>query len=180
MIGTVHDITEQKTLEGRLEYQAYHDELTELPNRRLFVDRLKQALRRNRRRRGRKVAVLYLDLDNFKIVNDSLNHEVGDRLLVAVGERLSGCLRAESTLARFGGDEFTVLIEEVEIPEDAVRVAERIIEALRDPLVMDGRELFLKPSVGIALGNARQKTAEDLLRDADTAMYQAKGQDDDY
>jgi diguanylate cyclase (GGDEF)-like protein/PAS domain S-box-containing protein len=181
MIGTVQDITEEKALEGRLEYQATHDLLTDLPNRRLFMDRVEQALRHTRRRRrGRKVAVLYMDLDNFKVVNDSLGHEMGDRLLVAVGERLRGCLRPEDTLARFGGDEFTVLVEDVENPEDAVRVAERIIEALREPFVADSRELFLKPSIGIALGEARQKTVEDLLRDADTAMYQAKGRDDHY
>jgi diguanylate cyclase (GGDEF)-like protein len=126
------------------------------------------------------VAVLYLNLDNFKVVNDSLGHDVGDRLLVAVGERLGGCLRLEDTLARFGGDKFTVLIEEVEKPEVAVRVAERNVEALREPLVVDGREMFLKPSVGIALGSARQTTVQNLLRDADTAMYRGKERDDDF
>jgi diguanylate cyclase (GGDEF)-like protein len=138
------------------------------------VDRLQQALRHTRRRRGSKVAILFMDLDNFKVVNDSLGHEVGNRLLVAVGKRLRGCLRPEDTLARFGGDEFTVLIEDIENPEEAVRAAERIMEALRGPFVLEGQELFLKFSIGIALGEARTKSPEDLLRDADTAMYRAK------
>ena len=179
-VSKITDITERKEAEKRLKYQATHDLLTDLPNRHLFMDRLKRALRLTRRRRGRKVVVLYLDLDNFKVVNDSLGHEAGDLLLVAVGERLRWCLRPEDTLARFGGDEFAVLLEEVETPSDAAKVAERMVERFRAPLVVDGRELFLKPSIGIALGTARQNTAEELLRDADTAMYQAKGQDDGY
>jgi diguanylate cyclase (GGDEF)-like protein len=140
------------------------------------MDRLKQALERTRRRSGRKkVAVLFMDLDNFKDVNDSLGHEVGDLLLVDVGERLRGCLRPEDTLARFGGDEFTVMVDGVENPADAVRVAGRIVEAFREPFVLEGRELFIKPSMGIALGTAQSKTSSDeLLREADTAMYQAK------
>ncbi len=174
MRGIVHDITERKALGERLHYQAFHDPLTDLPNRALFVDRLGQALRHTRRRLGHKVAVLFMDLDNFKVVNDSLGHEAGNRLLVAVSERLEGCLRPEDTLARFGGDEFTVLIEDVEKPEDAVGLAERAIEALRVPFALQGRELFIKPSIGIALGEARTKSPEDLMRDADTAMYRAK------
>ncbi|MCA1837786.1 MAG: diguanylate cyclase, partial [Actinobacteria bacterium] len=174
MAGTVQDITERKLAEERLHYQAFHDLLTDLPNRQLFVDRLQQALRHIRRRSKRKVAVLFMDLDNFKIINDSLGHEIGDQLLVAVGERLSGCLRPEDTVARFGGDEFTVLVEDVGNPDNAVQVASRIIEALGEPFVVQGRELFVKASIGIALGIARQKSAEDLLRDADAAMYRAK------
>ena len=174
MIGTVHDITERKALEERLEHQAFHDSLTNLPNRHLFVDRLGQALVRTRRKKGRQVAVLFMDLDDFKAINDSLGHEVGDLLLIVVAERLRRYLRPEDTLARFGGDEFVVLVEDVEAPADAVRVAERIVEGLREPFIMDGKELFLRASIGIALGTARQKSAEDLLRDADTAMYEAK------
>jgi diguanylate cyclase (GGDEF)-like protein len=174
MVGTVHDITERKALEERLEYQAFHDLLTDLPNRRLFVERLGQALRRTKRRGKRRVAVLFMDIDDFKTINDSLGHEAGDVLLVVVAERLRSCLRPEDTLARFGGDEFVVLIEDVESPEDAVRVTERIVESLREPFVVEGRELFLRTSIGVALGTARQNSAEDLLRDADTAMYEAK------
>jgi diguanylate cyclase (GGDEF)-like protein/PAS domain S-box-containing protein len=174
MVGTVHDITERKALEERLEHQAFHDLLTDLPNRRLFVDRLGQALRRTRRRGKRRVAVLFMDLDDFKAINDSLGHEMGDVLLVVVAERLRSCLRPEDTLARFGGDEFVVLMEDVERPEDAVRVTERIVESFREPIVVEGRELFLRTSIGVALGTARQNSPEDLLRDADTAMYEAK------
>jgi diguanylate cyclase (GGDEF)-like protein/PAS domain S-box-containing protein len=174
MIGTVHDITERKALEERLEYQAYHDSLTDMPNRHLFVDRLGQALRRTRRKKGHQVAVLFMDLDDFKAINDSLGHEMGDLLLVVVAERLRRCLRPEDTLARFGGDEFVVLIEDVEDPQGAVRLAERIVESFRQPFVVAERELFLRASIGIALGAARTKSAEDLLRDADTAMYEAK------
>ncbi|MBA3473114.1 MAG: PAS domain S-box protein [Rubrobacter sp.] len=174
MIGTVHDMTERKALEERLHHQAFHDLLTGLPNRQLFVDRVEQSLRRTRRRQGQEVAVLFMDLDNFKVINDSLGHETGDRLLVAVAERLRGCLRPEDTLTRFGGDEFTVLVEEVEGASDAVRVAKRIVECFQQPFVLDGREFAVTTSIGIALGDARTKRPEELLRDADAAMYQAK------
>ena len=172
--GFVVDITERKRAEERLHHRAFHDPLTGLPNRQLIVDRIGQALRRTERRSGRKVAVLFMDLDGFKVVNDSLGHEVGDRLLVTVAERLRGCLRPEDTLARFGGDEFVVLLEDVESPEEAVRVTERIGEAFREPFVVDGSGLFVTVSVGLSLGSARTKSPEDLLRDADTAMYRAK------
>ncbi len=168
------DVTERREAEERLARQAFRDSLTDLPNRRLFVDRLGQALRRTRRRGERNVAVLFMDLNHFKTVNDSLGHEVGDRLLVAVADRLRGCLRPEDTLARFGGDEFVVLIEDVQDLEDAVRVAERIVEVFRAPFRLQGRDLFVAASIGIALGSARWKRPEDLLRDADTAMYRAK------
>ena len=171
--GVMTDVTEQKSLEEQLKRWAFHDRLTGLPNRQLFVDRLGQALRRTRRS-GRQVAVLFMDLDGFKVVNDSLGHETGDLLLVALGERLGRCLRPEDTLARFGGDEFVVLLEGVQGRNHATQVADRIAESLKGPFLVGGRELFVNASVGIALGTSRNKGPEDLLRDADTAMYQAK------
>jgi diguanylate cyclase (GGDEF)-like protein/PAS domain S-box-containing protein len=179
-VTAVRDITGRKKAEKRLEHQAFHDPLTDLPNRYLFMDRLGHALARTQRRRGRQVAVLFMDLDRFKVVNDSLGHETGDRLLVAVSERLKGCLRPEDTLARFGGDEFVVLLEDVEGPDEAVRVAERIIEVLKDRFVLDGRELYARASIGIAIGEDRTKDPDDLLRDADTAMYRAKDEGKGY
>jgi diguanylate cyclase (GGDEF)-like protein/PAS domain S-box-containing protein len=169
------DITERKALEGRLQHQAFYDPLTDLPNRQLFVDRLRQAFKRTRRQRNR-VAVLFMDLDGFKMVNDSLGHELGDRLLVAVVERLRSCLRPEDTLARFGGDEVVVLLEDVQGPEDPVRVAECLVEALLEPFLLHGREVFVTVSIGIALSGTRWKRPEELLRDADTAMYEAKNE----
>ena len=173
-IAQAQDITGRKRTEERLKRRALHDPLTGLPNRTLFVDRLGHALERTRRRRGRKVAVLFMDLDGFKVVNDSLGHEVGDLLLTVVAQRLRRCLRPEDTLARFGGDEFVVLLEEVERPQGSILVAERIAEELRRPFAVEGRELFASASIGIAVGDVRTKTSEDLLRDADTAMYRAK------
>jgi diguanylate cyclase (GGDEF)-like protein/PAS domain S-box-containing protein len=172
--GIFYDLTERKALEERLEHRAFHDYLTDLPNRQLFVDHLRNALDRTRRKRDRKVAVLFTDLDEFKIINDSLGHEAGDVLLTLVAQRLKRCLRPEDSLARFGGDEFVVLIENIEGPEVAVRVAERITEELKRPFFLEGRELFAPSSIGIGLGDARTKTPESLLMDADTAMYRAK------
>src|SRR5215212_11236568 len=170
------NITDRKRMEESLRYQASHDLLTDLPNRQLFVDRLEQALRRTRRREGtKKVAVLFLDLDDFKVINDSLGHELGDRLLVAIGERLRRCLRPEETLARFGGDEFTILLEDVETPKDVLRIVKRIARRLEAPFVLDGRELFVAATVGVAVGAAADVEApEDLIRNADIAMYRAK------
>ena len=173
-IAQAQDITGRKRTEERLERHALHDALTGLPNRKHFVDRLRHALERTRRREGRKVAVLFMDLDGFKVLNDSLGHEAGDLLLTVVGQRLRRSLRPEDVLARFGGDEFVVLIEDVDAPEDAVRVAERITEDLGRPFTLEGRSLFASASIGIGMGNARTKSPEDLLRDADTAMYRAK------
>ena len=172
-VSQIQDVSERKRMEERLQHQALHDNLTGLPNRHLFVDRLGQALERTRRR-GNRVAVLFMDLNGFKVVNDSLGHEAGDLLLTVVAQRLGRCLRPEDTLARFGGDEFVVLVEDVDGPGAAVRVAERITEELRRPFVLEGRELYASASIGIAMGTARTKSPEDLLRDADTAMYRAK------
>jgi diguanylate cyclase (GGDEF)-like protein len=126
------------------------------------------------------VAVLFMDLDGFKVINDSLGHDTGDRLLVEVTKRLRSCLRPADTLARFGGDEFTVLVEDVEATTDAVRVAERIVEELREPFTLDGRELYVAVSIGVGLGTVGTKNAEELLREADTSMYQAKDEGSGY
>jgi diguanylate cyclase (GGDEF)-like protein/PAS domain S-box-containing protein len=179
-VVTFTDITERKTLEERLEYQALHDPLTGLPNRQLLLDRLGHALARTQRSSGSGVAVLFMDLDGFKVVNDSLGHDTGDRLLAAVAERLRRCLRPEDALARFGGDEFVVLVEDVDDSAEAVRVAERITEELRWPFRLKRRELYVAVSIGISLGDARTHDPEDLLRDADTAMYRAKEAGSDY
>jgi diguanylate cyclase (GGDEF)-like protein len=167
------DVTKRKALEEQLRHQALHDPLSGLPNRALFMDRLEHALARADRRAS-KVAVLFMDLDNFKITNDSLGHEVGDQLLVAVAERLKACLRPEDTAARVGGDEFTILVEEVDGLRDAARVAERIAESLQRPFALDQYEVFFTTSIGIALSGPLQKLPADLLRHADLAMYQAK------
>ena len=167
------EIAERRELEEQLTHQAFHDPLTGLPNRTLFFDRLELALERARRR-DVEVAVLFMDLDDFKVINDSLGHEVGDQVLLAVVERLENCMLAEETLARFGGDEFTVLLEDVSGPSDAARVAERIGGALRAPFVLRGRERFVTTSVGISFGGRGGERPGDLLRNADLAMYQAK------
>ncbi len=167
------EIAERQVLEEQLTHQAFHDPLTGLPNRNLFLDRLDLALERPGRREG-EVAVLFMDLDDFKVVNDSLGHEVGDQMLLAVTERLENSMLGDATLARFGGDEFTVLLEDVASPSDAARVAERIEEALRAPFVLRGRERFVTTSVGISFSGQGGKRPGDLLRNADLAMYQAK------
>ena len=169
----IRDITERKAFEDQLAHQASHDPLTNLPNRALFTDRLSHALARAARRQG-IVAVLFLDLDGFKVVNDSLGHDIGDHLLIAVAERLGGCLRPEDSVARLGGDEFTVLLEDLGDARDAARVAERIIAALRAPFAIGGREVVISASIGIAHGAGDREQAIDLWRNADIAMYRAK------
>ena len=173
IVVNYRDITERKTFEERLKHQAFHDTLTELPNRALFMNRLEHALIRTERRE-KAAAVLFLDLDNFKLVNDSLGHEMGDRLLVSVAQRLLGCLRAEDTAARFGGDEFTILLEDVSDARDAVRVAEQIMRALSAPFIVETHEVFVTTSIGIALGTSSQERPTDMLRNADVALYRAK------
>jgi PAS domain S-box-containing protein/diguanylate cyclase (GGDEF)-like protein len=174
--GVFYDLSERKALEERLHYQAFHDPLTDLPNRRLFADYLKGALKRTSRRKGRKSAVLFMDLDNFKVVNDSLGHEVGDHLLVAVGQRLEGCLRRGEVAARLGGDEFTLLLENISRAGEAEEVADRIIRELRAPFVIDGHLIFATISIGIALSDSVGRGQGDLLlRAADIALYRAKG-----
>ncbi len=170
------DVTERRALEEQLRHQAFHDPLTGLPNRALLMDRLEHALARIDRREER-VAVLFMDLDDFKVVNDSLGHEAGDGLLVAVAQRLKACLRPEDTLARFGGDEFLLLLEDASDADQVTRVADRIIEALREPFVVEGREVFATLSIGIVLAASARDRSKDLLRKADIAMYRAKEKD---
>jgi diguanylate cyclase (GGDEF)-like protein len=164
---------ERKRAEVELAHQAMHDALTALPNRALFYDRLGQALNRVGRQ-GTAVAVLFLDLDRFKLINDSLGHGAGDKLLVAVAERLAGVLRAGDTAARFGGDEFVILCEDVSGERQAIAIAERIASELDAPFVIDSDEVFAHTSVGIALATEPGARPEALIRDADAAMYRAK------
>ncbi len=172
VILTTRDITDRRELETRLAHQAFHDELTGLANRALFNDRVKHALAVAEREYG-SVAVLFLDLDDFKEVNDSLGHQAGDELLVETARRIEVCLRQGDTAARLSGDEFGVLLERA-TRESATGVAERVLERLRDPVASAGPEVFLRASIGIALSDTDGRTAEELLRNADTAMYRAK------
>ena len=174
-VGVLVDITERKADVELLSYLAYNDPLTRLPNRRLFHDRLTQAIAQAQRHES-GVAVLFLDLDNFKIINDTLRHHAGDQLLKAVGERVSGCLRKSDTAARVGGDEFTVVLPEVDAPQDAAAVAQKIIDSLKLPFQVNGLELFVSGSVGIALYPADAQDVEALVKAADAAMYHAKAQ----
>jgi diguanylate cyclase (GGDEF)-like protein/PAS domain S-box-containing protein len=167
------DVTERKALVEQLSYQAFHDLLTGLPNRALFMNRLEHTLTRAKRR-GSMVAVLFTDLDNFKVINDSLGHKAGDQLLIAVAERLKTCLRPEDTAARLGGDEFTILVEDVAGVGEAVQIAERIADILRPPFALEEQEVFATVSTGIALNSTAQEQPADLLRYADLAMYRAK------
>src|ERR687897_348541 len=173
VVVTFRDITKRKALEQQLQHQAFHDPLSGLPNRALFMDRLERAITRANRR-GAKIAVLFVDLDNFKVINDSLGHEVGDLLLVAVAERLKTCLRPEDTAARLGGDEFTILVEDITSVGEVVQIAERIAEILRPPFALEDQEVFATLSTGIALNSPTQERPADLLRHADLAMYRAK------
>ena len=174
LAGTLADVTEARTAVARLEHHALHDPLTGLPNRVLLLDRLEQALRRGRRReRQPACALLFLDLDRFKVVNDSLGHAAGDTLQQAVARRLQGVLRPEDTVARLGGDEFCILLEEIDDAHEATRVAERVQQALTPPIRVEGREVVTSASVGVALAQPGSRPQE-LLDQADTAMYRAK------
>ena len=174
-VGVAYDLTEHKRLERQLAHQAFHDALTGLPNRALFLDRLAHALARAERRQS-AVAVLFVDLDNFKVVNDSLGHNMGDALLSEVARRLGSCARSGDTVARLGGDEFTLLLEDLPGPEAATEIAARVAEALRPPVTLEGRTFSVTASVGLAMSglNRPEATVGELLREADVAMYQAK------
>jgi diguanylate cyclase (GGDEF)-like protein/PAS domain S-box-containing protein len=170
LVLNYRDITERALYEERLTQQAFHDALTSLPNRALFQDRLEHALRQ----RGQTVGLLFVDLDHFKVVNDSLGHDAGDQLLCDAAQRLADCLRDGDTLARLGGDEFTVLLPGIADAGEAVAVAERIERRLEPPFELPGQSVFVTASIGIATGVALHDRSEALLRDADAAMYEAK------
>jgi diguanylate cyclase (GGDEF)-like protein/PAS domain S-box-containing protein len=172
-IGTLNDVTERRVLEEQLAHQAFHDPLTGLANRALFLERVAHALA-VARRSTTGLAVLFLDLDNFKTVNDSLGHAAGDELLVAVAGRLAGCVRGTDTVARLGGDEFAILLEVVARDDQPAATAGRVLDALRTPFSVAGTEVFVGASVGIAPGGPGTIDADTLLRNADIAMYTAK------
>jgi diguanylate cyclase (GGDEF)-like protein/PAS domain S-box-containing protein len=173
MSGTLTDITTRRALEERLVVQAFHDDLTGLANRALFKDRLEHALTR-RVQGNRLVGLLYLDVDRFKTVNDSLGHTAGDALLLAIATRLRSVLRPEDTIARLGGDEFAILVEDVRLPDETVSLAKRVLTAFDDSFDLDGRQMSIRASVGVVVTAVGERTGDDLLRDADVAMYRAK------
>ena len=170
--GHAQDVTERKQTEEQLSHLAFHDPLTGLANRSLFMGRLEQALQESIRSQP-SVGLLYLDLDDFKIVNDSLGHRAGDALLIEAGRRLQGCVRDADTVARLGGDEFTILLKGIDDTDDAIAVADRILKTLHKPFLIDGHKVVVTPSVGVVMSNQGQD-AKELLRYADIAMYQAK------
>lgn len=172
--GSMTDITRRKQTEARLLHDAMHDGLTELPNRSLFMDRLDLALRRFHRDPSRLFAVLFFDLDRFKMVNDSLGHAVGDELLAQIAVRLNACLRPGDTLARLGGDEFAIVLNDVDGPTDAIYVVERLQEALSKVVQIQAHSVYTSASIGIAISSEDYKTSDEVVRDADIAMYRAK------
>ena len=174
LILQIQDITERKRAEEQVHHAAFHDALTGLPNRTLLSDRLSLALARAKRNKEYQFAVLFLDLDRFKLVNDSLGHTLGDQLLVELGRRLEVCMRKADTVARLGGDEFGMLLDGIKDPYDAIYIAERIQEALLEPFTLNGHEFLTTTSIGIAFSKTGYGGPEDILRDADIAMYRAK------
>ncbi len=173
-VGIQTDITERKQAEEQLQHNAFYDVLTDLPNRALFMDRLEHAIFRAKRCEDDLFAVLFLDLDRFKNVNDSLGHIVGDKMLIAIAKRLEANVRTGDTVARLGGDEFAILLEDIKSVSEAIYIAERIHKGLTLPLNLDGHEVFTTASIGIALSSAGYEQPVDILRDADIAMYRAK------
>lgn len=169
----LRDISDRKVLEVQIQHQAFHDALTGLPNRVLFLDRLTSCMARTARH-NEALATIFIDLDNFKIINDTLGHDAGDELLIAISHRLRSCVRPEDTVARLGGDEFTILLGDLTSVQDAVAVADRVIEAMNDPILLKSGETLASASLGIRYSHNTDDTPEDILRDADTAMYRAK------
>lgn len=172
--GSQTDLTERKRIVTRLARRALYDPLTNLPNRALFINRLRHAIGHTRRRKNYLFAVFFLDLDRFKVVNDSFGHIAGDQLLMMTARRLEACLRPGDTVARLGGDEFTVFLDDINGIHDAVLVAERILKELSLPFNLNGQEVYCNTSIGIALSATGYDKPEDILRDADTALYLAK------
>ncbi|WP_341531779.1 EAL domain-containing protein (plasmid) [Nostoc sp. UHCC 0302] len=173
-IGTVLNITGQKEVEVQLIHDAFHDSLTRLPNRALFVKKLEQAIEQAKLDSNYRYAVLFVDVDRFKVINDSLGHLMGDKLLIAVAHRLKSCLRPADTVARLGGDEFTILLNDIQDLDDIINVIEQINAHLAETFNLDGQEVFTSASIGIALGTSSYNQPEELIRDADIAMYRAK------
>lgn len=174
VVLTVRDVSHRRALEDQLRHQAFHDPLTGLSNRALFADRVEHALNRVRRDDSPTPAVAYIDLDDFKMVNDTLGHGAGDQVLRAVADRLRGCLRSGDTPARLGGDEFAILLEDAPDVAAVVEVAERVLDSLLDPVLVDGRDVYVRASIGLALRRDGTTTPDELLRHADLAMYAAK------
>lgn len=172
--GSILDITDSKGAEQQLLHNAFHDILTGLPNRGLFMDRLKRSLNRTKYRPDYLFAALFLDLDRFKVINDSLGHQVGDELLIGIARRLEKSMRPGDMIARLGGDEFAVILDNLHSPADALQAAERLHQELTIPYLLKGREVYASASIGVALSQADHETAQDFLRAADTAMYHAK------
>jgi diguanylate cyclase (GGDEF)-like protein len=170
----VYDITDRKRAEAQLFHDALHDALTGLPNRVLFMERVDQALKHSKRHKDNCFAVLFIDLDRFKIVNDSLGHAMGDQLLIVVAHILEDCLRTTDTVARLSGDEFTILLEDIEDLSGATKIAERILERLAQSITLNDHTVFISASIGIVFSSTGYEQAADLLRDADIAMYRAK------
>ena len=173
-VASLTDISELKEAERQISHQAFHDTLTNLPNRELFIEHVNMAIKRGKRRTDYHFAVLYLDIDRFKLVNDSLGHSVGDNLLNAFAGRIQGSLRELDTLARLGGDEFVILLEDIEDEDYASIVAERLRQALKRPFLVNGKEVFAPASFGVVLNTKDYDRPEDIIRDADAAMYHAK------
>lgn len=169
-------VTERKQSQQQLLYNAYHDSLTGLYNRAWLMDKLKQAVAQTNENKNYLFAILFFDLDRFKVINDSLGHGFGDQMLIAIAERLKICLRHKDTVARFGGDEFTILLDDIQGVREATRVAERITQDLAKSINLGGHEIFTTASIGIAISSVDYQQPEDILRDADIAMYRAKAQ----